>query len=93
MAFRRAVCHINHNSYDVHLWSSFGLRFKTSKNEECAVATVYLPLLEFASVYSFICRIADSTAQAKEVDENRKERRIDFNFGFKRMIVLRIYFI
>jgi hypothetical protein len=71
------------------LWARFGLCVKTSKNEECAVATVYLPLLESSSVYRFICRIADSTTQAKKVDENRKERRIDFNFCFKQMIVLK----
>jgi hypothetical protein len=52
------------------------------------VAAVYLSLLEFAGVYRFVCRIADSPSHAKAVDENGQERRIESHVRFERVTTL-----
>ena len=89
MAFRRAVRCINHDSHYATLWSRFGLRYKTAKNEECPVAAVCLLLLEFTSVYCFVCCIADFPTQTKAVDENEQKRRdYGFHAGFERVTAL-----
>jgi glycosyltransferase involved in cell wall biosynthesis len=88
VAHHCAVCHINHGSHPAPLWSRFGLHYKTAQNKECSVATVCLLLLEFTSVYCFICCIADFLPKTRAVDENGQERRGESHARFERVMVL-----